>query len=77
MLPDSFVARRPNRRSLVAESIDVIRRPCHACTTVTAEHRRLVAQVAFVRKTRVLIILWARHPKVMHAINMLECPRCL
>jgi hypothetical protein len=59
--------------ALVAESIHTIRPPCfHAFTTSTAKYRRLLQQ-AVVAFTAHAIIPWLiRHPKVVHAIDMLE-----
>ena len=59
--------------ALVAESINMIRR---CCTTATAEYHRLLGRAGDSCTIRRAIILSTRarvrHPKVMHAINMLE-----
>lgn len=64
--------------ALVAESINMLRQ---CCTTATPEYRRLLGRVDNHCNIRRAIILSTharvRHPKVMHAINMLEHPSLL
>lgn len=61
--------------ALVAESIDTIIPPsCHACTstTSTANYRPLLGRAVVAYTARAIISWLIRHPKVVHAINMLE-----
>jgi hypothetical protein len=61
--------------ALVAESIDmIIPSSCHldACTTSKAKYRRLLRRAVVAFTARAIISWLIRHPKVVHAINMLE-----
>lgn len=70
---------------LVAEigrSIDMIRRPCHICMYQPRRQQSIIlslsGQTAIAHTAccvRRVDYLWIRHPRVVHAINMLECPR--